>query len=62
MAASIKEAMNQVKAASSGWKAYGLVRDKDGTPVIDDPETLPQQIKDMLTDEEYLKIYGTKRI
>ena len=53
--------MSDIGAQRSGFKGYALIRDKDGNPRIDDPETLPQQIKDMLTDEEYFKIYGHKR-
>lgn len=34
-------------------KFYGLVRDKDGKPKIDgDPNELPQNVKDLLTDDE----------
>ena len=53
--------MQNVGAQPGGFKGFALVRDKDGNPKIDNPETLPQQIKDMLTDEEYLTIYKTKR-
>jgi hypothetical protein len=56
------ERQNQVSAQPAGiWKAYGLVRDAEGNPVIDDPDTLPQQIKDLLTDEEYFTIYNEQR-
>ena len=53
--------MNNAKAQSSGWKAYGLVRDADGKPVIDDPENLHDEIKKLLTDEEYFSIYNEAR-
>jgi hypothetical protein len=54
--------MNNASAQSAGiWKAYGLVRDADGNPVIDDPDTLPPEIQDMLTDEEYFTIYNEQR-
>ncbi len=54
--------MNNVRASSSGWKGYGLVRDGDGKPVIDgDPYLLPQEIKDLLTDQEYLDIFKQVR-
>jgi hypothetical protein len=32
--------------------AYGLVRDKNGRPKIDDPSTMPVEIIAMLTDAE----------
>lgn len=38
---------------------FGLVRDKDGNPRIDDPENLPPQIAAMLTPEERAT-YGVK--
>ena len=53
--------MHKVGAQLGKFKGFGLVRDKDGKPKIDNPATLPQQLKDMLTDAEYLKIYGQKR-
>ena len=53
--------MNGVGSQQGKFKGYALVRDKHGNPKIDNPETLPQQIKDMLTDAEYLTIYKTKR-
>ena len=53
--------MNNIGASRAGWKGYALVRDANGNPKIDNPETLPKQLRDMLTDEEYLKIYGKKR-
>jgi hypothetical protein len=34
-------------------KVFGLIRDRNGTPVIDgDPNDLPDEIKAMLTPEE----------
>ena len=53
--------MNNAKAQSSGWKAYGLVRDADGNPIIDDPENLHPEIKKLLTDEEYFNLYRKPR-
>ena len=54
--------MSNVMASSHGWKGYGLVRDADGKPVIDgDPYLLAQEIKDLLTDQEYLDIFKTVR-
>ena len=50
-----------LKVGEGKWTGYCLVRDKDGKPKIDDPATLPQQIRDMLTDDEYFEIYGEKR-
>lgn len=38
---------------------YGLVRDKDGRPKIDDPENLPPPIAEMLTPEERAE-FGVK--
>lgn len=38
---------------------FGLVRDADGNPKIDDPENLPPQIAEMLTPEERVR-YGVK--
>ena len=53
--------MNNAGATPAKFKGYGLVRDRNGKPRIDDPATLPQQIKDQLTDDEYFEIYHTKR-
>ena len=53
--------MNKVGAQAGEFKGYALVRDKNGNPRIDDPENLPQQIKDMLTDDEYFEIYKQAR-
>ena len=37
-------------------KAYALVRDSNGIPKIDgNPRDLPDEIKDMLTDEEFIE-------
>ena len=33
-------------------KGFGLVRDKNGKPKIDDYKNCPQEIKDMLTKQE----------
>jgi hypothetical protein len=44
------------------WKGFGLVRDKNGKPKIDNPETLPEETRSLLTDDEYFSIYKTKRI
>ena len=48
-------------AGSCGFEAYVMVRDKDGNPKIVDPDTLPQPLRDALTDEEYFKIYKEER-
>ena len=53
--------MHKIGAQDGEWKAYGLVRDKDGKPRIDDPDTLPQEVRDMLTDDEYFEIYQEAR-
>lgn len=38
---------------------FGLVRDKDGRPKVDgDPEGLPEQIKAMLTPEDWAYLRG----
>ncbi len=39
-------------------RLFALVRDKDGRPKIDNPETLPPEIRAMLTPEERKEIYG----
>ncbi len=48
--------MNQagpsVTAGKSKIKAFGLVRDKNGKPKIDDINNIPTQIWDMLTNKE----------
>ena len=33
-------------------KGFGLVRDKNGKPKIDDYKSCPKEIKDMLTKQE----------
>ncbi len=48
--------MNQ-KANPVKIKGYILVRDKDGKPLIDSPETLPQQLFNLLTEQEKEEIY-----
>jgi hypothetical protein len=53
--------MNKLGAQSSNFKGFALVRDKNGVPRVDDPENLPQEIRDMLTDEEFYNIYLTER-
>ena len=40
-------------------RIYGLVRDKDGNPVIDDPKNLHPAIKAMLTEAEKAR-YGVE--
>jgi hypothetical protein len=50
-----------LKVDSGKWKGYALVRDANGVPKVDDPATLPEQIKEMLTDEEYFSIYKHSR-
>ena len=52
---------NVAGAQTGKWKGFALVRDKDGRPKIDDPATLPEEIKEMLTDEEYFSIYKQAR-
>ena len=49
------------KAQAGKWRGFALVRDKDGNPKIDDPATLPDEIKELLTDDEYFKIYKQAR-
>ena len=53
----------EFRSQPAKWKGYALVRDKDGIPKCDGNwEDQPQQLKDMLTDDEYLTIFKTKRI
>lgn len=52
---------HELGAQKAKWRGYGLVRDADGSPVIDDPENLHPEIKKLLTDEEYFKIYNEQR-
>lgn len=39
-------------------KAFAIVRDKDGNPKVDNPDTLPKEIIDALSekDKAYLKL------
>lgn len=39
-------------------RGYALVRDAQGNPKIDDPDSLPEEIRAMLTPEERRAIYG----
>lgn len=39
-------------ATKAKMKGFGLVRDKNGKPKIDDYKNCPQEIKDMLTKKE----------
>lgn len=47
--------MEQIVTAKAKARLFGLVRDKDGNPKIDDWATLPAEIKQMLTPEERAK-------
>lgn len=42
----------ETKATKAKLKGFGLVRDKNGKPKIDDYKNCPQEIKDMLTQKE----------
>ena len=42
----------KVNAGKAKLKGFGLVRDKNGKPKIDDYKNCPQEIKDMLTKKE----------
>lgn len=53
--------MDNIGAQKGKFKGYALVRDANGVPRIDDPTNLPQQIKDLLTDDEYFNIYHVNR-
>lgn len=44
--------MNQTTAPRPKVRLFGLVRDKDGNPKVDDPHNLPPEIKAMLTEAE----------
>jgi hypothetical protein len=44
--------MHNLKAGIGTWTGFGLVRDKNGKPKIDDPTNIPQPIWDMLTEQE----------
>ena len=48
--------METVKTQPGKFKAFGLVRDKDGKPKIDDINNIPKQIWDMLTETEQQEI------
>ena len=50
-----------LNVSAGKFRGFGLVRDKDGKPKVDDPDSLPQEIRDILTDEEYLEILGEER-
>ena len=42
----------KTKAEKAKMKGFGLIRDKNGKPKIDDYKNCPQEIKDMLTKTE----------
>ena len=42
----------KIKAGKAKLKGFGLVRDKNGKPKIDDYKNCPQELKDMLTKQE----------
>lgn len=46
----------KMKPTQSDVKAYFLVRDKDGNPLVDDIKTIPPQVWDSLseTDKQFL--------
>ncbi len=44
--------MTHAAAPRTQVKLYGLVRDAEGRPVVDDPSTLPPPIIAMLTPQE----------
>lgn len=48
--------MSNIESEKSELKMYGLVRDKNGRPVIDDGDSLPEQILLMLTKNELKEI------
>jgi len=42
---------------------YGLIRDKNGKPKVDgNPDDLPQQIKDMLTPDDWAYLKEAKDV
>jgi len=43
---------NDVTASTGKLTGFGLVRDKNGKPKIDDYKNCPQEIKDLLTKKE----------
>jgi len=52
----------KVGAQKAKWKAFGLVRDKNGRPKIDNLSKIPKEIWDMLTPEEQEEItHGKER-
>ena len=53
----------EFRSQPAKWKGYAMIRTKDGTPKIDGKwEDQPQEMIDMLTDDEYFIIFKTKRI
>ena len=40
------------KSMPGKWRAYGLVRDSNGDPKIDDPDKIHDKIWEMLSDKE----------
>jgi len=44
--------LNKAKAISAKIKSFGLIRDKNGKPKIDDYKNCPDEIKKMLTQAE----------
>lgn len=51
---------NSVKTQAGKFKAFGLVRDKDGRPKIDDIHNIPDPIWDMLTEAEQQEIENVR--
>jgi hypothetical protein len=49
-----------IGAKAGQWRAYGVVRDKDGKPRIDDPNNIPDEMWKMLTPEEQKEIKNGK--
>jgi len=47
-----------IQAPPGKFKAFALVRDKDGKPKIDDPKNCPPEILEMLTDEEKEELFN----
>lgn len=46
----------QLETSNGEFTLYGLVRDKNGKPRIDDINNIPEQIWNMLTKEEQEEI------
>jgi len=46
----------EVKVQPGELKMFGLIRDKDGKPKIDDINDIPDPIWNMLTDKEQQEI------